>query len=141
MLAAAALALMVPFAFAGERDRPVAPAGEYPAIEIGRGDTQHEWPFSVERGNLTCVAIGSLKTVIFSEPWRTDVPQEFGNMTLPRSVIVSANPLALPASLEDRTLYASFDSLEVLIKRLAPFEAMGLALCARGGAEPQNREL
>src|SRR5690606_33422164 len=105
MLAAATLALAVPFAFPGERDRPVAPAG-YPAIEIGRGDTPHEWPFSVERGNLTCVAIGNVKTVIFSEPWRTDVPQELGNMTPPRSVIVSANPLALLASLEDRALYA-----------------------------------
>ena len=103
----------------------------FPEMEIGRGDTEHEWPFSVERGTLTCVAVQGQETVLFSEPWRTDVPQEPGNMTPPRSVVVSANPFALMASLEDRALYLPFDSLETLIRRLAPFETMGRSkLCA-----------
>lgn len=108
-----------------------AAALAFPEMEIGRGDTEHEWPFSVERGKLTCVALQGQETVLFSEPWRTDVPQEFGNMTLPRSVIVSANPFALMASLEDRALYLPFDSIETLIRRLAPFETIGRKLCAQ----------
>lgn len=101
----------------------------FPEMEIARGDVDHEWPFSVDAGTLTCVEIGKQKTVIFAEPWRTDVPQEFGNMTLPRSVIVSANPFAILASMEDKDLYLAFDDLETLIRRLAPFEAMGRKLC------------
>lgn len=107
-----------------------ASAFSFPEREIGRGDTPHEWPFAVERGTLTCVALQGRETVLFSEPRRGDVPQEFGNMTLPRSVIVSTNPFALLASLEDRDLYLPYDSLETLIRRLAPFETMGRGLCA-----------
>jgi hypothetical protein len=141
-LVAAALALVVPFVFSGEREEDaVRPVDSFPKVEIAKADSVHEWPFSVERGDLTCVAMGGQKVVIFSEPWRTDVPQEFGNMTPPRSVIMSTNPLALFASLEDRALYAPFDSLETLIRRLAPFETMGLALCAKDGATPQIRDL
>ena len=108
-----------------------AVAFSFPEMEIARGDTSHEWPFSVERGRLACVAVQGQETVLFSEPWRDDVPQEFGNMTLPRSVVVSTNPIALLASLEDRTLYLPFDSLETLIRRLAPFETLGRKLCAQ----------
>lgn len=119
---------------------PPAPApvlvSDFPEIEISRAQSPHEWPFAVESGRLTCVAFNGQRVVLFSEPWRTDVPQEFGDMTLPRSVIVSANPFAIFASGEDRTLYAPFDSLETLIRRLGPFEAMGTLLCERGEADP-----
>lgn len=110
-------------------------SGSFPAVTINKADATHEWPFSVETGELACVELGARRTVIFSEPWRTDVPQEFGNMTLPRSVIVAANPLAVFASYEDRALYAPFDSLETLIRRLAPFEAMGTLLCEQACEE------
>ena len=103
--------------------------GALPEMAIRATDNAHDWPFSVETGTLTCVEMGGQKVVLFSEPWREDVPQEYGNMTLPRSVIVSTNPLALLASIEDRALYRPFDSLETLIVRLAPFEEMGRALC------------
>lgn len=127
-LASSALAAAMPLL--GAQAVPVLESGRYfPTITVSKADATHEWPFSVEAGDLTCVEIGAQRTVIFSEPWRTDVPQEFGNMTLPRSVIVSANPLAVFASYEDRALYAPFDSLETLIRRLAPFEAMGTLLC------------
>ena len=108
-----------------------AAALAFPEMEIGRGDTAHEWPFSVERGKLVCVSMQGQETVLFSEPWREDVPQEPGNMTMPRGVIVSANPFALLASLEDRALYLPFDGLETLIRRLAPFETLGRKLCAQ----------
>ena len=55
---------------------------------------------------------------------------EIGSMKLPRSVVVTTNPLAFLATVEDRELYAPYDTLETLIRRLAPFEAMGRKLCA-----------
>jgi len=103
--------------------------GALPELAIRSSDSAHDWPFSVETGTLTCVEVSGQKVVLFSEPWREDVPQVYGNMTLPRSVIVSTNPFALLASIEDRALYRPFDSLETLIVRLAPFEKMGRALC------------
>lgn len=118
-------------------EQPVLADNEAP---LARGDHPHEWPFSVDTGTLSCTAIGGQRVVIFSEPWRTDVPQEFGNMTLPRSVIVSANPFGLLASAEDRSLYLPFDTLETLIKRLAPYEAIGTRLCETAPA-PQSDEL
>ena len=59
-------------------------------------------------------------------------------MTLPRMVVVSANPLALLASFEDRALYLPFDTLETLVGRLAPFEEMGLALCDEASRQPDE---
>jgi len=140
---AATLALVAPLAFAGgEFGRAVRPvASTYPELAISRAEAVHEWPFSVDEGTLTCVAVGSQRVVIFAEPWRDDVPQEFGNMTLPRSVIVSANPMALFAGVENRDLYAPFDGLETLIKRLAPYERTGWALCEQSGDTPQQDEL
>lgn len=112
-------------------------AFSFPEMAISRAGAKHEWPFSVDEGTLVCVAVAGQRVVLFSEPWRDDVPQEFGNMTLPRSVVVSANPIALFASYEDRALYLPFDSLETLIRRLAPFEAIGRRLCDEA-APPQE---
>jgi hypothetical protein len=119
--------------------RPVV--SSFPEVTISKGEAEYEWPFSVDEGTLTCVAMGNQRVAIFSEPWREDLPQEFGNMTLPRSVIVSANPIALFAGVENRDLYAPYDGLETLIKRLAPYERMGWALCEQSGDKPQQEEL
>ena len=118
---------------------PVA-AFSFPEKDISRADMEYEWPFSVDRGTLACVELFGQRTVLFSEPWRDDVPQELGNMTPPRSVIVSSNPFALFASYEDRALYLPFDSLETLVLRLAPFERMGLQLCDEDKAS-RGREI
>ena len=138
---AAAMSVVLPLAFAGEGLAAAAltEAGVFPEIALRKGETAHEWPFSVDEGKLTCVDYGGRRTVIFTAPWRTDVPQVPGNMTLPRSVIVSADLFALLASHEDRDLYLPFDSLETLIRRLAPFENLGRALCADG--QPLDKEI
>lgn len=115
-----------------------AAQADFPSQEISRAEAVHEWPFSVDRGTLTCVEFGGQRVIIFAEPWRTDVPQVFGNMTPPRSVIVATNPFALLASLEDRALYLPFDSLETLILRLAPYEEQGRALCRAQKAAPDD---
>ena len=45
-----------------------AAASTFPEMEIAKRDTAHEWPFSVERGTLVCVAMQGQRTVLFSEP-------------------------------------------------------------------------
>lgn len=138
-LAAATLAFAAPLAFAqAGHGEALRLAGSFPERQISRATSAHEWPFSVDAGTLTCIALAGRETVFFAEPWREDVPQEFGNMTLPRMVVVSANPLALLASFEDRALYLPFDTLETLVGRLAPFEEMGLALCDEASPQPDE---
>jgi hypothetical protein len=98
-------------------------------LVIRKGETAHEWPFAVDEGELTCVAMDGQRFVFFAEILTPEQQGGFGNMVLPRRVVVSANPMALLASLEDKALYAPFDGLETLIQRLAPFERMGWELC------------
>ena len=138
-LAAATFAFAAPLAIAqGVHGDALRLVSTFPELEINRATSEHEWPFSVDSGTLTCISLGGRETVFFAEPWREDVPQELGNMTLPRMVVVSANPLALLASFEDRALYLPFDTLETLVGRLAPFEEMGLALCDEASPQPDE---
>jgi len=128
--------LAAPVASAQDAASPVAISEELP---IDRAGSRHEWPFSVDRGSLTCVTMDGQRVVIFSEPW-PDVPiEQLDVMKPPRSVIVSVNVMLLLASIEDRSLYLPFDSLETLIRRLAPFETMGRALCDKDAATPQTK--
>lgn len=100
----------------------------FPEVEISKQEAKTEWPFSVGRGELSCVSFGEGAFVFFSEILNE---REESDGKLSRMVVVTANPLALFASFEDRALYAPFDSLETLITRLAPYETMGRALCAQ----------
>ncbi len=104
-------------------------ASSLPEIVIRKGETGHDWPFSIDKGELTCLEYQGQRYVFFAEILTDDEMGMFGAMTLPRSVVVSSNPLALFASFEDRALYAPWDSLETLVTRLAPYERMGRALC------------
>jgi hypothetical protein len=108
---------------------PVVSASSFPEIVIRKGETGHEWPFSIDEGELTCLAYQGHRYVLFAEILTDGETGTFGAMTLPRSVVVSTNPVALFASFEDRALYAPWDSLETLVTRLAPYERMGRALC------------
>jgi hypothetical protein len=106
-----------------------AMAQTFPEIVIRKQDTAHEWAFSIDEGTLTCVDYGGQRHVFFAEILTDEEMGEIGDMTLPRSVVVTTNPLAFLATIDNRELYAPFDSLETLIRRLAPFETMGRALC------------
>lgn len=108
-------------------------------LRIDRDTSRHEWPFSIDSGSLTCVLLDGQRVVIFSEPWPDTPIEELDVMKPPRSVIVSVNVMMLLASIEDRSLYLPFDSLETLIKRLAPFEAMGSALCKNAATPPTTK--
>ena len=96
---------------------------------IRRSEAETEWPFSIDEGELTCIVLNGQRGVFFAEILTPEQTGEIGNMTLPRSVIVTTNPLALFATVEDRELYAPYDSLETLIRRLGPYERIGLGVC------------
>ena len=131
-----ALASAVPFALIIS----VLPAAAnipsfFPEIEIDRASAQTEWPFSVDRGDLSCIDLGSQRFVFFSEKPATD---DLAGIVDRRTVVVSTNPLTYFASFEDRALYAPFKDLETLVKRLAPYEAMGTKLCLDAKAKKEN---
>jgi len=107
----------------------------FPEIEIDRASARTEWPFSVDRGVLSCIDIGDQRFVFFSEKPASD---DFTAIVNRRTVVVSTNPMTWFASFEDRALYAPFRDLETLIKRLAPYEAMGTKLCLDAKAKKEN---
>jgi hypothetical protein len=120
----ATLALATPLLLSGG-----AVAGMFPEMVIRKAETEHEWAFSIDEGTLTCVPLGQDRFVFFAEILTPEEMGEIGDMKLPRSVVVTTNPFALLATVEDRELYAPWDSLETLVRRLAPFAAMGAKLC------------
>lgn len=122
---AAALSLSLPAALVAE----AALASFFPETVIRKDEAPHEWAFSLDEGTLTCIEFGGQRTVFFAEILPDDEMFVDGRVVLPRSVIVTTNPLNFLVTVEHRELYASFDTLEILIRRLAPFETMGRALC------------
>lgn len=113
------------------------------SIEISKDAVAHEWPFSVERGELSCFIFGAIRLVFFREPDVNDPDWFIKNIPYqtPRSVIVSTNPLEIFASLEDADLFLPFDSdFAVLIGRLKPFVAMGQVLCEELLAEQEDAD-
>ena len=119
------------------QERAMTPVSTFPERVIAKGDSPHEWPFSIDEGRLSCIPFETQRHVFFSEILTDEEMGEFGNMTLPRMVVVTANPMAFLATVDDRELYAPWDTLETLIKRLAPYERMGWELCD-GAAAPRN---
>ena len=107
----------------------------FPEIEIDRASAKTEWPFTIDRGDLSCIELGKQRFVFFSEkPASGDID----DIVKRRTVVVSTNPMTWFASFEDRALYAPFKDLETLIKRLAPYEAMGTQLCEDAKAKKEN---
>ncbi|HTV68358.1 MAG TPA: hypothetical protein VMF90_07460 [Rhizobiaceae bacterium] len=122
-----ALAASLPILLAAET--AAAGISLFPEIVIRKSEVAHEWAFSIDEGELACISYAGSRVVFFSEILTDAEMGEIGNMTLPRSVIVSVNPFDFLATVENRELYRPFDTLETLIRRLAPFYDMGRALC------------
>jgi hypothetical protein len=140
MLAGLSLAATLPFLPMAEGADVVRPASTFPEMHIRKGQTLHEWPFSIDEGRLSCIALAGQRYVFFSEILGEEQAGTIGNMTLPRMVAVTANPFALFATHDSRELYAPWDSLEALIERLAPYERMGWKLCDDSAA-PETDDL
>lgn len=141
MFAASLFAATLPLAFAGGAGVVVQVASIFPEIVIRKAESKHDWAFSLDEGTLTCVGMNGEEYVFFSEILTDEEMGEFGSMTLPRSVVVTTNPIAFLATMENRALYRPYDSLETLIKRLAPFETMGRKLCRDDATRPQTTDL
>lgn len=123
---AATIALAAPFVLTGERGLFHLPdASEVRLQDISRAAHEDDWPFSVSSGYLGCVWSAGHKTVSFVEKSSAD-----DAAADPRVVIVTTDPFQLTLlNMANRDLFAPADSVETLIKRVAPFETLGEKLC------------
>lgn len=92
---------------------------------VARTDNEREWPFTVGEGYLTCAYLLGQPTVYFTEkPAKDADPRDV------RVVVVSTDPLDLMlARFAGQGLIGSMDSMETLIRLVAPFKSMGDRLC------------
>lgn len=123
---AATMALAAPFVLSGEKGMFHLPdASEVRLQDINRAAHEGDWPFSVSSGYLGCVWSAGRKTVSFVEkPSASDAAPD------PRIVVVTTDPFQLTLlNIANRDLFAPADSVETLIKRVAPFETLGEKLC------------
>ncbi len=129
MLAATIAAVAAPLVLANEKGMLHVPdVSEVRLQTISRSDNETEWPFSVASGLLACVWSGGRKVVSFIET--TDDPDDEHEAPPGRHVVVSANPFELTfLNISSRDLFLPADTVETLIRRVAPFEALGQRLC------------
>ncbi|PWK71761.1 hypothetical protein [Aminobacter sp. AP02] len=137
MLAVTMAAVVTPLVLAGERGLFHMPdMSEVRLQKISRAGNEGEWPFSVASGTLACVWSGGARVVSFVEDPAGDgdnpEPQK------PRHVIVTVNPFELTFfNIANRDLFLPVDTVEALIKRVAPFAALGERLCD----QPQGTQI
>ncbi|MCA0317009.1 MAG: hypothetical protein LCH88_02965 [Proteobacteria bacterium] len=129
MLAATIAAVAAPLVLANEKGMLHVPdVSEVRLQTISRSDNETEWPFSVASGLLACVWSGGRKVVSFIET--PDAPDDEHEAPPGRHVVVSANPFELTfLNISSRDLFLPADTVETLIRRVAPFEALGQRLC------------
>lgn len=137
MLATTLAAVAAPFVLAEEKGMFHMPdASEVRLQAISRTGNEDEWPFSVASGILACVWSGGRRVVSFIE--QPEAPDDEHEPAPGRHVIVSANPFELTfLNISSRDLFLPADTVEALIKRVAPFEALGRRLCD----QPQGSNL
>ena len=124
-----ALAMAAPFVLAGERSLFHFPNPKEVRVQkIVRAGNERDWPFSIESGNLACIWSAGRKQVFFVEMRPEDI--NAGKEFMPRYVIVSANPFDLTfGNMADRTLFAPMTDVAELVRRAAPYAALGERLC------------
>lgn len=128
MLAEAALAMTI---LAGEKGLLHIPSQHEVRLQpIERTDNETGWPFSVDKGHLTCVWSGGTPVVMF---FATDAEAEEAE---PRGVFLSANPLELTlGNIATRDLFAPAATVEERLLAVAPFIDMGRRLCDQPAGE------
>lgn len=90
---------------------------------ITRSGNERDWPFVIDSGYLACVWSAGQKVVMFVEK------PPVGDSE-PDLVFVTTNPFELTMmNIPGRHLIAPADSLEELIRRMAPFHELGRRLC------------
>jgi hypothetical protein len=123
---AATLAVAAPLVLADEKSFLHFPGVEdFRVQKVQRADREDAWPFTVDEGYLTCAWLLGKPTVYF-----TDNPGEGGSIEGMRVVVVSTDPMDLMFSrFIGQGLIGSFESMETLIKLMAPFKNTGNRLC------------
>ena len=123
---AAALAVAAPMMLADEKSFFHIPGVEDFRIQaISRTGNEEEWPFGVGEGFLLCAYVLGDRVVYFATR-----PEGNDDGIMPRVIVISTNPFdLLMSSLMARDLIASYESIEQLIVRMAPFETLGRRLC------------
>lgn len=131
MPAVANAMLAVPFVLAGERDFLHVPdARDIRVQTIEREARETEWPFSVERGMLACGWAGGQKITLFIEDTAEGEEPSDREAAQPRRLILAVNPFDLAVqNIGFRDLFAPFDSLEQLVRRVAPYLTIARRLC------------
>ncbi|WP_421864885.1 hypothetical protein [Parvibaculum sp.] len=126
---AATLAVAAPLVLAGEQSLFHLPSEEDVRLQpITRADNEADWPFTVDAGQIACVWSGGQKVAMFLER-RPDALEDHEEFT-PRSVMLSVNPFELTVmNIGNRGLLAHADSVETLIKRIAPYVTVAQRLC------------
>jgi hypothetical protein len=140
--AAIALAATLPVELAGERSLLHLPdPSEVRLQTVTRNGGEKDWPFSVEAGQLACVWSIGQRQVFFLEgrPASLDADTEFS----PRMVILSIDPFQLTfGNMASRSLFAPMADVADLVRRVAPFIAIGERLCDQPpGANVRSGEL
>ncbi len=129
MLAATMAAVAAPFILADEQGLFHMPdASEVRLQRISRSGNEADWPFSIETGTLACMWSAGKRVVTFLE--EVEAPDDEHEAPPGRYVVVSVNPFDLVfLNIAYRDLYLPADTVETLIKRVAPFAALGERLC------------
>lgn len=123
-MSAVSLAVAAPFVLAGERSYFHLPSEEDFRIQsIERADNEREWPFTAEKGYLSCVYVTGKPTVYFTVT--KDVDDGAAG-----TVVVSTDPIQLVfVNIGRQGVYAPISDLAELIRKVAPFESLGRRLC------------
>jgi len=100
---------------------------------IERAGNETGWPFSVDKGHLTCVWSGGTPVVMF---FAFDAEAVAEQVQEPRGVLLSANPLELTlGNIATRDLFAPAATVEERLTTVAPFIDMGRRLCDQPAGE------
>lgn len=124
VMSAVTLAVAAPLVLAGERSYFHLPSeGDFRMQPIERADNEREWPFTVDKGYLSCVYVTGKPTVYFT--FREDADDGAAG-----TVVVSTDPLQLAfVNIGRQGLFAPTSGLAELIQKVAPFESLGRRLC------------
>ncbi|MBL8581860.1 MAG: hypothetical protein JNL61_06500 [Rhizobiaceae bacterium] len=136
---ATVMAAAAPLVLAGERGLFHLPSEEEVRFQpIGRTGNEEGWPFSVDRGYLTCVWSAGERVVVFFE-----AHGETEQTVEPRGVLLSIDPLQLTVgNIANRDLFVPAADVAERIRQVAPFRALGERLCDQPpGAQLDHGEL
>lgn len=121
------LAVAAPLLIAGSDEKSffhLPGDGDFRWQAIERAENERDWPFTVDKGWLSCVYVLGERTAYFIEDFDAD------DGTDPRAVVISTDAFDLSLGNLGRTeIFDRTVGLETLIRRIAPLVQAGKRLC------------